>query len=280
MESSSNSYQRPDSSASLSSYNESPLTNVFAGWAELPEEVIERCESSEATIHIDLGAIPKHLQAKAKEQVLGNCYVKIHDLAILVNRNKGTSERKAVKRPRDDNISGSNERCTTARISTQGQHWKLPKKKSKVVQDSLSYNVRNVSETKLVVKKRSIEYELPHCTPIRPELEYEENNTEPLPGPSHNYHNHYVTSSVPTVSFPRKSHSIPWKALEVHGESVIRPESNIESKSIDHSKRWVNVGTQTEPEPQIDFLQRRISELELIIATNRSFQTPSPLLQK
>ncbi len=281
MESSaSNSCQRPDSRASLSSNNGTPLTNVFPGWVELPDEVVERCESSEATLHIDLSAIPKQFHAKAKEQVLGNCYVKIRDLAILVNSSKDTNERKAVKRPRDDSLSRNNERFTTPRISTQGQHWKLPKKKSKALKNPECYNVKNVSETRLVVQKRSVEYMLPQCTPIRPELEYEDTDTEPVPGPSHNYHNLYVNSSVPTVSFPRKSLPILQKALQVHGETAIKPELNTKSKSINHSKQCVNVGTQTEPQPQIELLQRRIRELELIIASNRSFQTPSPLPQK
>jgi hypothetical protein len=287
MESSaSNSYRRPDSRASLSSNNETLLTNEFPGFGEMPDEVVERFESSLPMVHIDLSAIPEKFHAKAKEQVLGNCYVKIRDLAILVNSSKDNNERKAVKRPRDDSLSRNNENFTTARISTKGQHWKLPKKKSKALKTPESYNVRNVSETRLVVQKKLIQYELPQCTPLRPDVEYEETDTDPIAGPSHNYRNHYVTSSVPTV-FPRKNHPILQNVSKVHGESVMQPELNTKSKSVKHSKGCVNVGTQTEPQPQpastqtqFEFLQRRISELELMMASNRSFQTPSPLPQK
>ena len=277
MESSvSNSYQRPDFQSS--SNIKSLVTNEFAGWAKSPDEVIERrCASSEATIHIDLSVLPKKYQAKAKVQVLGNCYVKICDLASLVNNRQFITERKAVKRLRDDTSPESNERFATARISSQGHYSKLTKKKH---DESASYNVRNVSETRLIVKKKTLpEYEMPHCTPIHPELEYEESDIEPLPGPSQHYHNPNLISSVePKFPFPRKNPVVQRKPLAIHSESATRPVLN---SFIDNSKRRVkNAGTQTEPQPQIDFLQRRISELELIIASNRSFQTPSPLLPK
>ena len=257
MESSvSNSYQRPDFQSS--SNIKSLVTNEFAGWAKSPDEVIERrCASSEATIHIDLSVLPKKYQAKAKVQVLGNCYVKICDLASLVNNRQFITERKAVKRLRDDTSPESNERFATARISSQGHYSKLTKKKH---DESASYNVRNVSETRLIVKKKSLpEYEMPHCTPIRRELEYEESDIEPLPGPSHHYHNPNLISSVePKFPFPRKNPSVQRKPLAIHSESeATRPLLNTcNDNSIGQVK---NIGTQTETELYIDFLERRIS---------------------
>jgi hypothetical protein len=104
-----------------------------------------------------------------------------------------------------------------------------------------------------------------------PEYEVHEGiDSEPIPGPSQHYHNPNFINNLPTISFPRNSSSIQRKHLASHSESATPSVLNTFN---DNSKRHVkNAGTQTEPQFQVECLERRISEIELIIASKPSFK--------
>lgn len=222
-------------------------------------DVIKDCETSHATIHIDLSLLPKNLQAKAKKQVLGNCFVRICDLssAIIKKSRKETEERKAKKRPRNDSWTRNEGSFATAKISNQFDHEKSHKQKAGKEQDSLDYNVMNVSDTRLILRLGTEH----HDTDVESHVE-----------------SPHITNKEKS-HFPRKKYSVKTKFPLVHRDIVPCQGSKSESKMKDDAvwRATVDKASQTEPSREIECLQRRINELELIIASSRSCHTPSPL---
>lgn len=227
-------------------------------------EMTEHCDTPQTTIHIDLSLLPENLQAKAKAQVLGNCYVRIRDLSstILKKSRKEQEERKGKKRSRSGSFTRNEESFANARISSQDNHGKLQKQKASKERDSQDYSVRNVSDTRLI---------------LRLGMEHHDADTE-----SHVEASPYIEScstNKEKFTFPRKNQQVKAKFPEARNNFVSCQGSKSNPK-INGDSSWraiVDKSTQTEPLPEIECLQRRINELELIIATSRSCLTPSPL---
>ncbi|KAI9561946.1 hypothetical protein GHT06_012909 [Daphnia sinensis] len=227
-------------------------------------EMIEHCDTPQTTIHIDLSLLPEHLQAKAKAQVLGNCYVRIRDLSstILKKSRKEQDERKGKKRSRSGSFTRNDENFANAKISSQDNHGKVYKQKASKERDSPDYSVKNVSDTRLI---------------LRLGMEHHDADTE-----SHIKASHYIEScstNKEKSTFPRKNHQVKAKfpVAKNNFVSCQEPKSDLKMNGESSWRAVVDKSTQTEPLLEIERLQRRINELELIIAASRSCLTPSPL---
>jgi hypothetical protein len=161
-----NSCQRTAYRSSSNSVNGSSLTNAVPGWAEISEEVVKRLASTSA-VTCNLSAISNVFHAKAKEQVLSDCYVKVRDLITVKNSTKNTNERnKAIKRPKSDNLSRNNIRCSTGRPSTLLLQKNLTIENCETLRNGTGCYVSNVSEKRCGFQKKFLEYELPNCSLI------------------------------------------------------------------------------------------------------------------
>ncbi|XP_057364438.1 uncharacterized protein LOC130685209 isoform X2 [Daphnia carinata] len=257
------SLELPSSQALLPNFTTGP--SMFGYRSKLPViEWTEHCDTApQTTIHIDLSLLPENLQAKAKLQVLGNCYVRIRDLSSIVQKSKKEQEkRKGKKRSRSGSLTRNEEIFANARISSQGNHGKLHKQKASKDRDSPDYSVRNVSDTRLI---------------LRLGMERHDADAE-----SHVEASHYIESCSTNrekSAFPRKNHQVKTKFPVDRNNFAAGQGSKSDAKiNGDSSERTVvDKASQTEPLPEIECLQRRITELELIIAASRSCLTPSPL---
>lgn len=284
-------------SLQLASFSENMMTSTSL--PSVTESIIvpmtPNTENAETTdqvtrIHVDLSAIPEIYHFKAKEQLAQDPAIFLTKLALPVNpvlEKQEETRTKRKKRSRNDSLS----RYDNTSFPVDKCNWKS-RKQSSIDQQTEIYNVKNVSDTRLLFQKPIDSTSLAPSPLLQSDqrpLRITSDESDCSSQESHYHHStsnsiidHRVSEAVVSLSyeigstFPRKNRK---RHNSVSTESVKQTEINHKPCPLSLKKKVqvTTVDKTTQTDQTLEKLERRIAELECIIATSRPLFTSNML---